>query len=61
MSRYIYTYIYICILYRVNPNPNPNLVAGKRGGWLFHEITIANIVWCMAYTRGVGGELYISQ
>ena len=31
-----------------------------RGGGL-HDIAIANIVWCMAYTRGVGGASYIAQ
>jgi len=26
-----------------------------------HNIAVANIVWCMAYTRGVGGRSHTSQ
>ena len=26
-----------------------------RQGWPSHDIAITNIVWCMAYKRGVGG------
>jgi len=29
--------------------------------WLLHDIAFTNIVWCMAYNRGVGGESYIAQ
>jgi len=29
--------------------------------WPLHDIAITNIVWCMAYTRGVGGASYIAQ
>jgi len=35
----------------VNPNPN----------WPLHNIVIANIVWCKAYTREVMGASYIAQ
>ena len=30
-------------------------------GWLLHDIAITNIVWCMAYTKGVGGGAYIAH
>jgi len=26
-----------------------------------HDIAIANVVWCKAYKRGVGGASYIAQ
>ena len=29
--------------------------------WHLHEIATANIVWCMAYTRGVGWGSHIAQ
>jgi len=29
--------------------------------WPLHDIAIANIEWCMAYTRGVGRGSYIAQ
>jgi len=29
--------------------------------WPLHDIAMANIVWRMAYTRGVGGRSYIAQ
>jgi len=29
--------------------------------WPLHDIAIANIVWSMAYKRGVGGGAYIAQ
>jgi len=31
------------------------------GGWRLHDIAIANIVWCKAYKRGVGGGAYIAK
>jgi len=30
-------------------------VATSLISWPLHDIVIANIVWCMAYTREVGG------
>jgi len=29
--------------------------------WPLQDIAITNIVWCMAYTRGVGRGAYIAQ
>ena len=29
--------------------------------WTLHDIAITNIVWCIAYKRGVGGASYIAQ
>jgi len=29
--------------------------------WPLHNIAITNIVWCIAYTRGVGGGAYLAQ
>jgi len=29
--------------------------------WPLHDIAIANIVWCMAYKRRVGGGAYIAK
>jgi len=31
------------------------------GVWPVYDIAIANIVWCMAYTREVEGGSYIAQ
>jgi len=36
---------------------NEYLVKAKR----LHDIAIPNIVWCMAYNRGVGRATYIAQ
>jgi len=36
-------------------------LAGSPMSWPLHDIAITNIVWCMAYTRGSGGESYIAQ
>jgi len=27
--------------------------------WPLHDIAVANVVWCMAYTRGFGWGSYI--
>jgi len=37
--------------------------AGRWGAglWPLHGIAITNVVWCMAYKRGVGGGSYIAQ
>ena len=29
--------------------------------WPLHDIATANLVWCMAYTRGVGWGSYIAH
>ena len=30
-------------------------------GWPSRNIAITNVVWCVAYKRGVGGGAYIAQ
>ena len=35
-------------------------MAALRAGsppWPLHDIAVSNFVWCMAYKRGVGGEV----
>ena len=29
--------------------------------WPSHDIAIAKMIWCMAYTRGFVGGLYMAQ
>ena len=41
------------------PAPLPS--GNRFVAWPLHNIAITNIVWCMAYNRGVGGEAYIEQ
>jgi len=50
-------------------SPTPKTLCGltRAGGlgcalvWPLHDIAITNVLWCMAYTRGVGGRAYIAQ
>jgi len=34
---------------------------GETKTWPLHNIAITNIVWCMAYNRGVGGGRILSN
>ena len=38
-------------------------ILGSAAGasWPLHDIATANIVWCMAYTRGAGWGSYIAH
>jgi len=73
---YIQIYIYICILstyirihlYLLNPKERKSGHDAKaaarllaRQVWLSHDIAVANIVWCMAYKRGVGERSCIAH
>jgi len=39
----------------------PPTVSAGLAHWPLHDIAITNIVWCMAYKRGVRGASYIAQ
>jgi len=58
----IYIYIYVLLPWHLSlVMPLARAPALAVGTWLLHDMAITNIVWCMAYNRGVGGRLYIAQ
>jgi len=52
-------------IYRVNQAEYviriPVVAPQEYVNWPVHDIAITNIVWCMAYQKGVEGASYIAQ
>ena len=77
MYIYIYIHIYIPHRPQPNRRSSPRepslryrqgrytaqlcTVPEHTSAWPSHDVVIANIVWCMAYTRGLGGGAYITK
>jgi len=43
------------------PLPCTHAIRSGAAHWPLHDIAMTNIVWCVVYTGGVGGEAYIAQ
>ena len=58
---YIYVYIHMYVYIYTYVHTYIQFLFLYSAAWPLHEIPIANIRQCMAYKRGVGGELYIDS
>jgi len=61
LSIYLSIFIYIYSSVGLSPRRRGRRLEPTSAAWPSQDIAMANIVWCMAYTRGAGGVSNIAQ